>query len=90
MGYLDLLDRRLAAPESVTNDNQSGIRSQPKPSVKVSGSSKIAGTVPLVPQRRWGTPEDVGRAVRAILAGHFAFTTGDVIHVDGGFHVPRL
>jgi NAD(P)-dependent dehydrogenase (short-subunit alcohol dehydrogenase family) len=44
----------------------------------------------LVPQRRWGTAEDVGRAVRAVLAGHFPFTTGDVIHLDGGFHVRRL
>jgi len=44
----------------------------------------------LVPQRRWGTPEDVGRAVRAVLAGHFPFTTGDVIHLDGGFHIRRL
>jgi NAD(P)-dependent dehydrogenase (short-subunit alcohol dehydrogenase family) len=44
----------------------------------------------LVPQRRWGSPEDVGRAVRAILAGHFPYTTGDVIHLDGGFHVRRL
>jgi 3-oxoacyl-[acyl-carrier protein] reductase len=44
----------------------------------------------LVPQRRWGTPEDVGRAVRAVLAGQFPFTTGDVIHVDGGYHMRRL
>ena len=44
----------------------------------------------LVPQRRWGSAEDVGRAVRAVLAGHFPFTTGDVIHLDGGFHVRRL
>jgi NAD(P)-dependent dehydrogenase (short-subunit alcohol dehydrogenase family) len=44
----------------------------------------------LVPQRRWGTPEDVGRAVRAILAGDLPFTTGTVIHVDGGFRVRRL
>ena len=44
----------------------------------------------LVPQRRWGTPEDVGRAVRAVLAGAFPYTTGDVIHLDGGFHLRRL
>jgi 3-oxoacyl-[acyl-carrier protein] reductase len=44
----------------------------------------------VVPQRRWGTAEDVGRAVRAVLAGHLDFTTGDVIHVDGGFHIRRL
>jgi 3-oxoacyl-[acyl-carrier protein] reductase len=44
----------------------------------------------LVPQRRWGTAEDVGRAVRSVLGGHFPFTTGDVIHIDGGFHIRRL
>jgi NAD(P)-dependent dehydrogenase (short-subunit alcohol dehydrogenase family) len=44
----------------------------------------------LVPQRRWGVAEDVGRAVRAILAGQFPFTTGEVIHIDGGFHLRRL
>lgn len=44
----------------------------------------------LVPQRRWGTPGDVGRAVRAVLSGAFPFTTGDVIHLDGGFHIRRL
>jgi NAD(P)-dependent dehydrogenase (short-subunit alcohol dehydrogenase family) len=44
----------------------------------------------LVPQQRWGTAEDVGRAVRAVLAGQFPFTTGDVIHLDGGFHIRRL
>jgi NAD(P)-dependent dehydrogenase (short-subunit alcohol dehydrogenase family) len=44
----------------------------------------------LLPQRRWGTAEDVGRAVRAILAGLLPYTTGDVIHLDGGFHIRRL
>ncbi len=44
----------------------------------------------LVPQKRWGTPADVGHAVESILAGHFPFSTGDVINVDGGFHLRRL
>ncbi|TVR31720.1 MAG: 3-ketoacyl-ACP reductase [Spirochaetaceae bacterium] len=44
----------------------------------------------LVPQRRWGTPADIGRLVRAILDGDLAFSTGSVIHSDGGFHLPRL
>ena len=44
----------------------------------------------LVPQMRWGTPEDVGLAVEAILKGHFPFSTGAVIPVDGGFHLRRL
>ncbi len=44
----------------------------------------------LVPQKRWGTPHDVGLAVRAILEDRFPFTTGDVINIDGGFHLRRL
>jgi len=44
----------------------------------------------LVPQMRWGKPEDVGHAVAAILAGAFPFSTGDVINIDGGFHLRRL
>lgn len=44
----------------------------------------------LVPQKRWGTPEDVGLAVKAICRGDFPFTTGDIINVDGGFNLRRL
>ena len=44
----------------------------------------------IVPQRRWGTPGDVGLAVRAVIEGRFPFTTGDVINIDGGFHLKRL
>ena len=44
----------------------------------------------LVPQRRWGYPEDLGRAVRSLMDGDFAFSTGSVIHVDGGFHIKEL
>jgi NAD(P)-dependent dehydrogenase (short-subunit alcohol dehydrogenase family) len=44
----------------------------------------------LVPQKRWGQAEDVGLAVKSILQGHFPFSTGDVINVDGGFHLRRL
>ena len=44
----------------------------------------------ITPIRRWGTPEDIGRAVRAIAGGAFAFSTGEVFNVDGGFHLRRL
>lgn len=44
----------------------------------------------LSPIRRWGTPEDVGRAAAALAGGAFAFSTGDAIHVDGGLHIQRL
>jgi 3-oxoacyl-[acyl-carrier protein] reductase len=44
----------------------------------------------IVPQKRWGTPHDVGLAVKSILEGNFPFSTGDVINLDGGFHLRRL
>ncbi len=56
--------------------------------VKQKYDQLIAGG--LVPQMRWGQPEEVGLAVAAILAGHFPFSTGTVIHVDGGLHLRRL
>src|SRR5260221_4607199 len=44
----------------------------------------------LVPEKRWGQPEDVGRAVAALLRGDFPHATGTVVHVDGGLSLPRL
>lgn len=41
-------------------------------------------------QRRWGTPEDVGKAVAAVVTGSFPYSTGQVILVDGGMNIPRL
>jgi NAD(P)-dependent dehydrogenase (short-subunit alcohol dehydrogenase family) len=43
-----------------------------------------------VPQRRWGTPDDVGAAVAALLRGDLRFSTGAVIDVDGGFQLRYL
>lgn len=44
----------------------------------------------LTPFPRWGTPEDVGKAVAAIAQGLLPFSTGEIINVDGGFHLRRL
>jgi NAD(P)-dependent dehydrogenase (short-subunit alcohol dehydrogenase family) len=44
----------------------------------------------LTPIRRWGTPADVGRAVAALVTGAIPFSTGDVLNVDGGFHLRRF
>jgi len=42
------------------------------------------------PIRRWGQPEDIGRAVAAIARGDFPYSTGEVFNVDGGFHLRTL
>lgn len=44
----------------------------------------------LWPIRRWGQPADVARAVAAIVSDYFPFSTGECIHVDGGFHIRPL
>ena len=44
----------------------------------------------LTLQRRWGTPQDVGRVVAMLARGDLAYSTGQVVMVDGGMSVRRL
>ena len=44
----------------------------------------------LVPEARWGQPEDVGRAVASLLRGDIPYATGTIFNVDGGLSIPRL
>ena len=44
----------------------------------------------LCVQKRWGYPEDVGKAVSALALQNFPYSTGQVIIVDGGLTLPRL
>ncbi|HAV14303.1 MAG TPA: 3-ketoacyl-ACP reductase [Opitutae bacterium] len=40
--------------------------------------------------KRWGFPEDIGKAVGSLAEGNFSYSTGQVIMVDGGLTLPRL
>jgi NAD(P)-dependent dehydrogenase (short-subunit alcohol dehydrogenase family) len=44
----------------------------------------------LVPEGRWGEPSDIGAVVAALASGAFPFSTGSVIHADGGLTIPKL
>jgi NAD(P)-dependent dehydrogenase (short-subunit alcohol dehydrogenase family) len=44
----------------------------------------------LLLQKRWGTPEDIGKACAALAEGYLAYATGAAIEVGGGFGVRRL
>ena len=44
----------------------------------------------LLPFKRWGLPEDVANAVSVLCSGKLAYSTGEVLNVDGGFHLRRL
>lgn len=44
----------------------------------------------LLPISRWGTPDDIADAVSVLAEGRLRYSTGEVINVDGGFHIQRL
>jgi 3-oxoacyl-[acyl-carrier protein] reductase len=44
----------------------------------------------IAPVRRWGEPEDIGRAVAMLASGDLPFSTGEALHVDGGLHMRVL
>lgn len=44
----------------------------------------------LVPQKRWGHPQDLGQIVSSLVSGNFSFATGTVINADGGLSIQRL
>jgi 3-oxoacyl-[acyl-carrier protein] reductase len=44
----------------------------------------------LCVQKRWGTPDDVGKAVASLAKGDLMYSTGQVIMVDGGMTISRL
>jgi len=44
----------------------------------------------LALQKRWGTPEDVGRVAAAMATGKLPYSTGQVVRVDGGMTIQRL
>ena len=44
----------------------------------------------LIPIKRWGLPDDIAKTVIGIIKGYHPYTTGEVLNVDGGFHIRRL
>lgn len=44
----------------------------------------------VFPIPRWGQPEDLAEAVSLLTSGRLAYSTGECLHVDGGFHIRRL
>ncbi len=44
----------------------------------------------LVPQKRWGLPEDVAKAVVALVQGAFSYSTGMIVEISGGMNIRRL
>jgi len=80
---------RLAADNVQVFEIRPGIvRTDMIAAVEKSYEDKIAAG--LLPQRRMGEPQDVARVIRAIADGLLDYSTGQVIDVDGGFHIRSL
>ena len=56
--------------------------------VKEKYDNLIAGGI--LPIKRWGMPEDIAKAVYVLVNGDLAYTTGQSVDVDGGYHIHRL
>jgi 3-oxoacyl-[acyl-carrier protein] reductase len=84
-----LFAQRLAADNVQVFEIRPGIiRTDMIAAVEKSYDDKIAAG--LLPQRRMGEPRDVAQAIRAIADGLLDYSTGQVINVDGGFHLRGL
>jgi NAD(P)-dependent dehydrogenase (short-subunit alcohol dehydrogenase family) len=84
-----LYAQRLAADGVLVFEIRPGIvRTDMIAKVEKVYDEKIAGG--LLPQRRMGEPRDVARAVRAIADGLLDYCAGQVLNVDGGFHLRSL
>ena len=67
-------------PGIIETDMTSGVRAKYDALIE-------AGAFPIA---RWGVPEDVASAVSVFCSDNFMYTTGNVVDVDGGFHIKRL
>jgi 3-oxoacyl-[acyl-carrier protein] reductase len=84
-----LFAARLAASGVPVFEIQPGIiRTDMIAAVTAVYEEKIANG--LLPQKRMGEPADVAKTVRAIADGLLDYCAGQVLHVDGGFHLRTL
>jgi len=81
---------RLSEFDIMVYEIQPGIIATDMTSVVKEKYDKLIFEENLTPQKRWGTPEDIGKAVSAVAQGYFPFSTGQVFNLDGGFHLRRL
>jgi 3-oxoacyl-[acyl-carrier protein] reductase len=68
-------------PGIIKTDMTSGVSSK---------YDKLIEETDLLVQKRWGLPEDIGKAALGLAEGYFPFSTGAVIPVDGGLMLKRL
>ena len=84
-----LYAQRLAANGITVFEIRPGIiRTDMIAAVEKTYDEKIANG--LLPQRRMGESSDIAKAIRAIADGLLDYSTGQVLNLDGGFHLRSL
>jgi NAD(P)-dependent dehydrogenase (short-subunit alcohol dehydrogenase family) len=81
-------DRLAAAGIAVYEVRPGVIYTDMTAGVKEKYDKKIAGG--LIPEGRWGQPEDIARAVATLAAGEIPYATGAVIDLSGGMNIRHL
>lgn len=80
---------RLAEYGIFVNETRPGIIATPMTSSVTEKYDRLIADG-LLPERRWGQPEDVAAATFALCNGSLPYVTGQALDVDGGFHLQRL
>ena len=85
-----LLAARLAEHQIAVYEVRPGIIATDMTAGAKAKYDRLIGEESLLPIARWGQPDDVARAVVALIRGDFSYSTGSVLDVDGGYHIRRL
>ena len=82
--------RRLAPEQIYVYEVRPGVIDTPMTSVVHEKYTRMIEQEDAFPIARWGQPSDVALAISALVSGKFRYSTGEVINVDGGFHLRKL
>jgi NAD(P)-dependent dehydrogenase (short-subunit alcohol dehydrogenase family) len=88
--FAQLLALRLAEHNIYVHEVRPGITRSDMSSTNAHIYDPLIESGYAIPMRRWGEASGVGKAVASLAAGAIPFSTGDVVHVDGGMHIPRF
>jgi len=82
--------RRLAPDRVYVYEVRPGVIDTPMTQVVHEKYTRMIEKEDAFPIARWGQPSDVALAISGLVGGAFLYSTGEVINVDGGFHLRKL
>lgn len=82
--------RRLAPEQIYVYEVRPGVIDTPMTSVVHEKYTRMIEEEDAFPIARWGQPADLALTISALVSGKFRYSTGEVINVDGGFHLRKL